>query len=163
MDSRSHYSHIHCRTSTAVPPPSSTTAPPPPPYATGQCSFHLTETQDCESDSKNLFAIIKLKDGPGNDIGDTTVNPSKDPDGEGINDGSSYTFISKLPNPIVVTGEHEHDYIQFTYGGLSWRSKTPNGGAYCNNGGWDPRDGPICGLAYGNQDAVNNMDCFFPC
>ena len=86
-----------------------------------------------------------------------------DPIGEGINNGSPYSFTSKLPNPLVVTGEHENDYIQFTYGGLSWQSKTSNGGAYCNNGGWDPRDGPICGQRVGNQNAVNNMDCFFPC
>ena len=156
-------------TPSALPPPSSAAPAPaptsttPPPYVTGQCSFHLTETQDCEPDSKNLFSVIKLKDGAGNDIGDTSVNPSTDPIGQGINDGSSYSFTSKLPNPLVVTGEHEHDYIQFTYGGLSWQSKTPNGGAYCNNGGWDPRDGPICGQRFGNQNAVNNMDCFFPC
>ena len=156
-------------TSSALPPPSSAAQAPaptsttPPPYVTGQCSFHLTETQDCEPDSKNLFSVIKLKDGAGNDIGDTSVNPSTDPVGQGINDGSSYSFTSKLPNPLVVTGEHENDYIQFTYGGLSWQSKTPNGGAYCNNGGWDPRDGPICGQRFGNQNAVNNMDCFFPC
>lgn len=149
--------------SSVAPPPTSTTAAPPPPYVTGQCSFHLTETQDCEKDSLNLFAVINLKDGAGNDIGDTSVNPATDPIGNGINDGTPYSFTSKLPNPLVVTGEHEHDYIQFTYGGLSWQSKTPNGGASCNNGGWDPRDGPICSLRFGNQNAKNNMDCFFPC
>ena len=149
--------------STTTPPPPSSTTAPPPPYATGTCSFHLTETQDCESDKKNLFAIINLKDGAGNDIGDTSVDPDKNPFGEGINAGSSYSFTSKLPNPLVVTGEHKHDYIQFTYGGLSWQSKTPNGGAHCNNGGWDPRGGPVCDSRFGNQKAVNNMDCFFPC
>jgi hypothetical protein len=155
--------------STASPaPPSSTAAPPPPPsttaaapaYATGQCSFHLTETQDCEADSSNLFAIINLKDGRGADIGDT---PTTNPIGAGINDGGSYTFNSKLPNPLVVTGEHKNDYVQFTYGGLSWQSKTPNGGAHCDVGGWDPRQGPQCGGLFGDQNAVNNMDCFFPC
>lgn len=150
-------------TSAAPPPPSSATPPAPLPYATGQCSFHLTETQDCETDSKNLFAIINLKDGAGNDIGDTGVDPTTAPIGSGINDGSSYTFTSKLPSALLVTGEHENDYIQFTYGGLSWQSRTPNGGASCNVGGWDPRDGPICGQRYGNKNAVNNMDCFFPC
>ncbi len=144
-------------------PNTPTTTASPPAYVTGTCSFHLTETQDCQPDSKNLFAVIGLKDGAGNDIGDTSVNPSTDPIGEGINDGSSYSFNSKLPNPLIVTGEHENDYIQFQYGGLNWQSKTPNGGARCNNGGWDPRDGPICNLRSGNQNAVNNMDCFLPC
>ena len=149
-------------TSSSTPTPSSTTTPPPA-YATGQCSFHLRETQDCDTVSKNLYAIINLKDGKGNDIGDTNVDPSTDPIGDGINVGASYSFTSKLPNPLVVTGEHENDYVQFTYGGLNWQSKTPSGGAYCNVGGWDPKDGPVCGLRTGNQNAVNNMDCFFPC
>ena len=150
-------------TVSSAPPTSTISATPPPAYATGVCSFHLTETQDCESVGKNLYAIINLKDGAQNDIGDTSVSISTSPIGDGINDGSSYVFNSKLPNPLVVTGEHENDYVQFTYGGLSWQSRTPNGGGRCNVGGWDPRDGPICGLRFGNTNAVNNMDWFFPC
>ena len=91
------------------------------------------------------------------------VSEATDPIGDGINDGASYVFNSKLPHPLLVTGEHENDYTQFTYGSLSWQRKTPNGGGSCNVGGWDPRDGPVCGLRSGNQNAVNNMDCFFPC
>ncbi|KAM0796822.1 hypothetical protein BDR22DRAFT_505206 [Usnea florida] len=147
---------------TSVTPTKSATSAPPA-YVTGTCSFHLTETQDCSDDSSNLFAVVNLKDGAGNDIGDTKVDPATDPIGIGINSGASYSFDSKLPKPIIITGEHENDYVQFVYGDLSWQSKTPNGGGRCNNGGWNPRDGPICGLRYGDQNAVNNMDCFFPC
>lgn len=135
---------------------------PSPLYSARQCSFHLTETQTCNTVTKNLYAIIHLKYGIGIDIGDTNVNFT-DPLRVGINDGAGYPFASFLPYPLVVTGEHEDDYVQFTYGGLSWQSRTPNGGAHCDVGGWDPRDGPICGLRYGNVNAVNNMDCFFPC
>ena len=146
-------------------PPASTTAPPPPlpppAYATGTCSSHLTETQTCEDDSKNLYAVVKLVDANKADIGDTPVN-NNNPFGLPINAADPYFFDSKLPYSIVIVGEHQHDYIQFTYGGLSWQSKTPNGGASCINGGWDPRDGPACSR-YGDQPAVNNMDCFFPC
>ena len=46
---------------------------PSPAYATGTCSFHLTETQDCETIGKNLYAINNLKDAAKNDIGDTSV------------------------------------------------------------------------------------------
>ena len=75
-----------------------------------------------------------------------------------------YEFDSKLPNAIIITGEHENDYVQFTYGSLSWTSRTTTGSATCSNGGWDPRDGPICDERTGdNEDAVNNMDCSFPC
>ena len=130
-----------------------------PPFVAGQCSFHLTETQTCELDSSNLYADITLTDAAYNVIGDTPFTV-------GINAGSPYTFYSNLPNPIVVTGEHENDNIQFTYGGLSWASTTgpsPNGGAYCNVGYWDPRNGPVCGEPIGDQDALRNMDCSFPC
>ncbi len=137
-------------------------APPPPAYATGTCAFHLTETQTCDDDSKNLFAIVKLVDANKADIGDTPVDTN--PLGAPINAGDSYSFDSKLPNPIVITGEHEHDYIQFTYGGLSWKSTDKGGPATCNVGGWDPRDGPVCDDPFGDdENAVNNMDCFFPC
>lgn len=35
--------------------------------------------------------------------------------------------------PPAIPGEHGHDYIQFTYGSLSWQSKEPNGGAQCTD------------------------------
>lgn len=148
----------------APPPPASTTPVTPPPYVTGTCSFHLKETQVCLPNDKNLYAIINLKDGQGNDIGDTNVDPAKNPVGDPINANDPLSFNSKLPHPIVVTGEHSNDYVQFTYGDLSWQSKEPNGGAYCNNGGWDPRSGPRCGIRdIIRRNAENNMDCFFPC
>ena len=132
--------------STTAPPPSSSTPPPARSYVSGQYSFRLTETQDCDFDSINLFAVIKIKDVAGNDIGDTSVNAATDPIGEGTNDGSPYTFTSNLPNPLAVTGEHEHDYIQFTYRGLSWPSKTPIGGARCKNEDGIPgMDRPVVG------------------
>lgn len=59
--------------SAALLPLSSTTPLAPPPYATGQCSFHLTKTQDYEHNSINLFAIIKRKYGAGNDTGDISL------------------------------------------------------------------------------------------
>ena len=142
--------------------PASTLAPPSPAYATGTCAFHLTETQDCADDSKNLYAIVKLVDANKADIGDTPVTDSN-PLGAPINAGDPYSFDSKLPNPIVITGEHKGDYIQFTYGSLSWKSTDKGGQASCNVGGQDPRDGPICGGRTGNTNAVKNMDCFFPC
>ena len=139
---------------------SSATLSPPSAYTTGICSFHLKETQTCEPVTKNLFAIINLKDGAGKDIGDTPVASGSV--GVGINDGAGYVFSSDLPYPLVITGEHEYDYIQFTYGNLSWQSRKPNGGGRCNVGGWDPRDGPVC-AAKRPVFAINNMDCFFPC
>lgn len=132
--------------STVAPSPSPTPSPTsvPPAYATGTCSFHLTETENCDSDyGNNLWGVVKMYDNDKNVIGETTTDDDH-PIGYAMDDGNSYSFSSKLPQPLVITGEHENDYVQFTYGGLSWQSKTPNGGGSCDVGGWDPRDGPIC-------------------
>lgn len=144
------YAPITSSTPAAPPPP-----PPPPPYATGTCSFHLIETQDCNADwGKNLYGSVVMKDNNKNIIGQTD-NDNDHPNGYAMDDGSSYSFTSKLPHPLVITGEHENDYVQFTYGGLSWQSKTPNGGGSCTVGGWDPRDGPVCNDLFApDQNAV---------
>lgn len=132
-----------------------TIAAPPAPYATGECSFHLIETQDCESMTSNLYGSVKMLDNNKATIGQTVLDADH-PIGYPIDVGSSYSFDSKLPNPLVITGEHEDDYVQFTYGSVSWQSKAPNDGATCNGtvGDWNPKDGPVCGLRFGNQNAV---------
>ncbi|GME29000.1 putative esterase family protein [Neofusicoccum parvum] len=144
-------------TPTVSPTPSPTAAP----YATGTCSFHLDEYEaPCLSDANNLSADIVLKDNAGTEIGNTGGN-------KGINAGSSLSLSSKLPSQLVVTGEHQGDYVQFTYGDLSWTNGEPkkdDGGAtlaYCNSGGWDPKEGPTCGRI--TQNSKRQMDCFFRC
>ena len=139
--------------------PAGSTPPAPSPapaYATGTCSFHLTETQNCDpSYDNNLYGVVKMYDNDKNVIGQT-VTDSDHPIGYPMDDGNSYHFTSKLQDALVITGEHNHDYVQFTIGGLSWQSKTPNGGASCKVGGWDPRDGPVCGSnVLPNQNAVS--------
>ncbi len=134
----------------------------PAPYATGTCSFHLVETQDCADMASNLFAIVTLYDNKKNIIGQTPTD-EEHPIGKPINVKDPYNFDSKLPQVIVITGEHENDYVQFAYGSLQWTSMTTNGAATCSNGGWDPRDGPVCDVRFGDQNAVNQMDCSFPC
>ena len=142
-------------TPVSVPATTITSTPLPPAYATGTCSFHLTETQDCDTNyGNNLYGIITMKDNNKAIIGQTDTDDNH-PIGYPMDDGNSYSFESKLPHPLVITGEHENDYVQFTYGDLSWQSKTPNGGGSCTVGGWDPRDGPICDSRFGNQNAVS--------
>ena len=136
----------------APPGPTSPTAPPA--YVKGTCSFHLTETEDCERDNNNLYGSVTMYDNAKNVIG-RTVQDDVHPFGYAMDDGKSYSFSSKLSDPLVITGEHENDYVQFTIGTLKWQSKTPNGGASCKVGGWDPRDGPLCHLRAGNQNAVS--------
>lgn len=138
----------------ASPPP-----PPPPAYATGTCSFHVDEYQDCQDDSENLFAVITMYDNAKTVIGTTSVAE----DSLGASISTAYSFTSKLANPMVIIGEHENDYIQFTIGALSFTSRTTTGSATCTNGGWDPNEGPICGSKAGNVNAENQVDCSFPC
>lgn len=152
-----------------IPMPSGTSAPPtfspsstPSAYAPGTCSFHLTETQTCGSDASNLWATIHLLDNNKGDLGSTPTDTSK-PYGAAINVAAPYTFKSKLPNPLIITGEHQGDYVQFSYGGLQWTSKDTAGKATCKLGGWDPKSGPVCSNRAGDQVAVNQMDCSFPC
>ena len=138
-------------TPTPSPSPSPSSSPPPPPYATGTCSFHLTETQDCDSDyGNNLYGVVTMYDNDKNVIGQTAKDDDH-PIGYAMDDGKAYSFTSKLEDPLVITGEHKSDYVQFTIGALSWQSKSPNGGASCKVGGWDPRDGPDCNSRYGIQ------------
>ena len=131
-------------------PPTHTSTPSTasPAYATGRCSYHLQEWQNCQPPN-DLSAVIRLLDNDGHDIGDSAINPS-DPNktqiGEPINDGHPYYFISKLPHPLVIVGEHMNDYVQFYYGDLEWRSTTTTGNATCSNGGWWPVDGPVCSI-----------------
>ena len=112
----------------------------------------------------NLFASVTVTDGEGSVLGETAVNDTY-PLGMPINVGDTYAFLPNglsttpsMTTPLMITGEHEDDYVQFTLKSLSWKSRTTTGVATCSNGGWDPKDGPICGQRYGDRNAV----CF-PC
>ena len=143
--------------SASSPSPSPSASPSPPAYAPGTCSFHLDEWQSCADDSSNLYATIKMYDNNKNVIGQTNVDPTKNPLGDPINNSDPLNFQSKLPYPLQVTGEHENDYVQFNYNGLAFKSRD----GQCSVGGWDPRDGPVCGLRPGNQNAVSPVPA--PC
>jgi hypothetical protein len=137
---------------------------PKPAYATGRCCFHMDEWEDCNPMSDDLYANITLVDNNKKIIYQTPQqNLANGGLGDPINDGNHTTIQGPLPYPIHVTGEHEHDYIQFTYGTLSWTSRGTSGPATCSNAGWNPRDGPICDGLFGYAPAENQMDCCFPC
>lgn len=61
------------------------------------------------------------------------------------NNRYSWDVVSRLEDPLAVTPESQHDYVQFTLPGQSWRtdeaqdqSKLPN----CSVGDWDCSDNP---------------------
>lgn len=128
-------------------------------FVPGTCCFHLNEIETCESVYDNLYAEILLLDNDKNVVTNIT-------DMIPINVGD-YASVFGLTHPLEITGEHENDYVQFTYGDVSWQSKTPNdeAGAGCTVGGWDPREGPTCtSLSFWDQPTTHNqMDCCFPC
>ena len=151
-------------TQTKTPSTSSTTASTSTPsYAKGRCSFHLDEWWDCDVPTSNLYATLKLLDNNKNVIGQTNNPPSVL--GVSINANNPLSLDSKLPHPLVITGEHEGDYVQFTYGSVSWNTTTPSDGGNCNTGGWNPRGGPACdgGKAGILTNSERQMDCSFPC
>lgn len=146
----------------AFPPtaPSSTATPTQAPSATSTCHIHVDEYEACGVESSDLFADVSMTNGDGVTIAETVIN-STYPLGMPINVGDSYSFNVPLSPPIVITGEHEGDYIQFTQGDLSWTSRTTTGAVICHNGEWDPKDGPVCGLRYGDTNAVCVIDPLF--
>lgn len=144
--------------------PSSTTATETPIAATQTpsststctCKMHVDEYEICSvggSESSDLFANASMANSDGGTIGDTVINTTY-PWGMPINVGDSYSFEPGPLPAIVITGEHEGDYIRFTQGDLTWTSRTTTGTPNCTNGGWDPKDGPVCGLKYGDRVAV---------
>ncbi|KAI9826472.1 MAG: hypothetical protein M1819_007365 [Sarea resinae] len=150
-------------TSSAAP---TKTPPPPPAYATGTCCFHLDEWEDCDPETDDLYANITLLDNNKKVIYQTPASYFDNHGlGDPINVGNGTTIQGPLPNPIAITGEHENDYIQFTYGSLSWQSNKASEGAQCSVGGWNPRDGPVCdsGLVPEDLPTENQMNCCFPC
>lgn len=121
--------------------------------ATSTCKIHVDEYELCGAESSDLFANVSMANGNGDTIGETVINYTY-PFGMPINVGDTYSFQPRLGLAIMITGEHEGDYIQFTQGDLSWTSRTTTGVANCTNGGWVPKDGPVCGLRYWDTDAV---------
>jgi hypothetical protein len=154
-------------TTPAAPAPTPAPAPAPAPaFASGTCCFHVDEYQDCNNDSNNLYANITMYDNDKNTIYQTPPDYPGLTNGAGlgqrINSDNGATFQGPLPQAIQITGEHDKDYVHFTYGSVSWTSRTTKGLANCKNGGWNPRDGPVCIDGLGDP-AENQIDCCFPC
>ena len=125
--------------------PATPTAPAPPPqapFATGSCSFHMTQWDSdadaYDSDGKNdgIYGCeVRILDANRNTIG-WQVHTQ-------CSSSAPLSVKSKFENPMVVTPEAQNDYVQFTIGAQSWSSlwRGPND-PYCKVGGWDGSDDP---------------------
>lgn len=115
----------------------------PPEFAAGICSFHLNESQSCGPDESNLFGSVVMFDNHGAIIGETARKDDQ-PYGSPMNHGESYFFDSELGKPLIITGEHRGDYVQFEFDGRGWTNKDESGEAKCDTGGWHAKRGPYC-------------------
>ncbi|CAI6332967.1 unnamed protein product [Periconia digitata] len=134
---------------TLVVMPSPTAAPPLPAFQAGTCCFHLNQWDDCNSENEDLTCEVTLLDNAKNQIGHV--------DRTSCNNDNPLGMTSKLPSVLVVTGEHQNNYIQFNYGALAFTSSDE---ARCSVGGWDPRE-DLCFIE--NVPRKRQMDCCFPC
>ena len=107
--------------------------PPQPEYTNGICSIDVTEQRVCNPPDSDLFGVITILDFDDNVLCNGSNQRCS------INNNNPCTMNCQLPNPITITGEHEGDYVQFTYGSISWRStdNQQGGPGWCNTGEWD--------------------------
>lgn len=103
-----------------------------------KCHVHVIESENCKGDKDDLSAEVTIWDAAGKQIGyhSSAQAGATNP----------LPVSSKLENPLVLTTGHRHDYIQFGLGLQKFTSqdhdKTAH--AWCNTGGWDPKQGPVC-------------------
>lgn len=125
------------------PPP----APAPAPYVVtggngaqaGKCHVHVSEYEKCGPDKSDLSTEVTIWDVGGNQIGFQSVTEA--------GATNPLPVKSKLEDPLVVTPEHKGNYVQFALGTENFDSRQHDQTAlsWCSTGGWDPREGPICG------------------
>jgi hypothetical protein len=124
-------------------------APPPPPpkqpYASGDIHFHVNEYWDCLPDENNLSVEIAMWDSTAPTDSHQIGYMARTQAGA----TQSAQMGSKLEDQLIITPEHQGDYIQFQLGDLHFKSTdeqdtTQPKKAWCKIGGWDPRGGPTC-------------------
>ena len=126
-----------------------------PRYNPGTCSLHLTQSQACEDET--YFGSVELFDDRKKKIGGTPAFP---PSGKIMTAEEPYHMTSQLKNVLTIAGQQWDDYVQFSIGGLSWRSDEPNDGAECAVGGWTEGN---CESGELIEWKTRDMDCSFPC
>ncbi|KAL8706771.1 MAG: hypothetical protein Q9201_000197 [Fulgogasparrea decipioides] len=106
---------------------------------TGKCHLHVNEFENCRSDKYDLSTEVTIWDVGGNQIGYQRAKQA------GATDPLSVK--SKLEDVLIVTPEHQKNYVQFTLGTENFDSKQQDQTqpSWCSTGGWDPREGPACG------------------
>ena len=109
------------------------------------CKLDVTEIWTCEPQESNLYARMTIT-GSDNKVLYETKSGTSAP-GVPINDAHPLRLKEPgMSQELVVTGEHQKDYIQFTYGTVKWVSGQQVGDAHCTLNGpdWNPKGPPNC-------------------
>ncbi|KAH0538552.1 hypothetical protein GP486_008770, partial [Trichoglossum hirsutum] len=88
----------------------------------------------CVTDTKDYNVDVGISDGA---VKPNTIGQASETEAGATN---PLSVKSKLEHPLVITPEHQGDYVQFTLGGLSWKSSDKA----CDTSKWDPSE-PFCG------------------
>ncbi|KAK5010505.1 hypothetical protein LTR28_009489 [Elasticomyces elasticus] len=129
-------------------------------YPPGTCKLAITEIQTCEPANSNLYALVTITNAGGKDV---YVSPrSTHSPGQPINDAHPLSLEADgLTNPLVITGEHTNNYIQFAYGSTSWTSGTTGGTAHCSLKGDDWSSTGLSGCP--TAAITRDFTCEFAC
>lgn len=122
-----------------VPPRPGTVAQQHPPYVDGpaHCHIEVVETHECKGDdTKNLFVEGIMWDAAGNKIGAITRTMA--------GATTPLEWKSALEDTLVITPEHQGDYVQFNLGNSNpaWtnlETEEWSPVAYCYTDKWDRR------------------------
>lgn len=125
------------------------------------CKVDITEVWTCEPVESNLYAEMKITGSGGNTLY-STPGSAHSP-GQPINAAHALSIQEEgMPKPLVVVGEHSGDYIQFTYGDVSWKSGDTSGKGHCKLKGndWDKKGPQGCPNAMASS---REFECEYPC
>lgn len=123
------------------------------------CKVDVTEKWTCEPVESNLCASMTITSSTGSKLY-TTPQSAHSP-GQPINAAHALSIQEEgMPKPLVVVGEHTNDYIQFTYGDVSWKSSDETGKGHCKLKGdnWKAPEG--CPNA---MMSTREFECEYPC
>jgi hypothetical protein len=140
------------------------------PYASGEVHMHIYEYWGCKGGHTDKLSVqVELRDRKNQMIGQMRRTQA------GVS--APVLVKSSFEQELVITPEWHQGvrsandgWIEFQLGDLKFDTRGKSGGAHCNWGGFDPRQGPTCWIDDGNGGvismpqavAINQIDCWFP-
>ncbi|KAL8910198.1 MAG: hypothetical protein Q9171_004496 [Xanthocarpia ochracea] len=122
----------------------------------GKCHLHLDEYHTCDDDERNLAAEVRIWDVGGNNIG---FQPRAEAGAT-----KPLSVKSKLEDVLIVTPQHQGDYVQFQLGKEAFDTTQQDEEEFywCSVGGWDPKR-MLCRNEEDDFERKRGIDCYFQC